>query len=59
MRIQEDGTAPPSFVATHLAALSAEGIPTQDDIDDIRGSAGTIYTGDIPLLYLRPTDRTC
>jgi hypothetical protein len=34
---QEDGTAPPSFVTTHLAALWAEGIPTQDDIDDIMG----------------------
>ena len=42
---QEDGTAQPSFVATHLAALAAEGTTTQDDIDDIRGSAGTIYGG--------------
>ena len=42
---QEDGTAQPSFVATHLAALAAEGTTTQDDIDDIKGSAGTIYGG--------------
>jgi hypothetical protein len=42
---QENGTAQPSFVASHLAALAAEQISTQDDIDDIRGAAGTIYVG--------------
>ena len=42
---QENRTAQPSFVATHLTMLSSEGMATQDDIDDIRGSAGTIYGG--------------
>ena len=45
MKIEENGTAQPSFVASHLAALAADGAPTQDDIDDVRGAAGTIYAG--------------
>jgi hypothetical protein len=53
---QEDGTAKPSFVATHLSELASEGKATQDDIDDIRGAAGTIYSG---MIHISPDFPQC
>ena len=42
---QEKGTAPPSYVATQLDALAREGVATQEDLDDIKGTSSTIYAG--------------
>jgi hypothetical protein len=50
---QEKGTALPSFVATHLEALAQEGTASEEDIEDIKGSAGAIYVG--ALLFLTCT----
>jgi hypothetical protein len=40
---KEKGTAPLSYVATHLETLAREGIASEEHIEDIKGTAGTIY----------------